>query len=384
MGDKEHNVESVWEDASESDTQKGRKLTLRFLKEGADSPWLTKEYLKALCKAQQKQLPNVDFPTAGGKALWDTLAERDGWKIQQNKITCHIRILNSHDVRKAWGTPKQILKPILEHIQEQEALAKTRLGLGIVFCGGGAKGAYQIGVWRYLRERGLDREINGVSGASIGALNSLLFTQGDLELAEEVWRSIGQEDIMHPGKSPLGLFSRKFLKRIIDQYVSPQKITETDKLVYTALATLVIPHVPTKMSKPQNFICGVEYPCWAGLDFKNIRKRVLASAAMPVAYSPVRTNDKVYIDGGVMDNHPVRPLAEAGFKKILVVHLSPPDRDQEKKIRKMDSRAGDASLIHICPSKSLGDTLEISRAWTDYRMDLGYADACAQLAEHSL
>ena len=379
MEDREHNAVSVWEDVSEEDIRKGRELALRFLREGADSPRLTKEYLKTLCRAQQKYLPNVDFPTAGGKVFWDTLAERDGWRIQQNKLTCHIRILNSHDVRKAWGTPKQLLRPILEHIQEQEALEKAQLKLGVVFCGGGAKGAYQIGVWRRLRELGLEQEINGVSGASIGALNSLLFTQGDLELAEEVWRSIGQGDIVRPGKSPLSLFSRRFLKEVIDQHISPQKIEGTDKLVYTALAPLVLPHVPTKVSKPQNFICGVEYPCWAGLDFKAIRKRVLASAAMPVAYSPVGTNDKVYIDGGVMDNHPVRPLIEAGFKKILVVHLSAPDRDLEKKIRKMDGRAEGASLIHIRPSRSLGDTLEISRGWTDYRLQLGYEDAGAQL-----
>lgn len=378
MEDREKDaMENAWESAE--DIRKGRELALRFLKEGADSPWLTKEYLKALCKAQQKYLPNVDFPTAGGKTFWDTLAERDGWKIQQNKITCHIRILNSHNTRKAWGTPKQLLKPILEHIREQEARARTRPRLGIVFCGGGAKGAYQIGVWRRLREQGLEPEINGVSGASIGALNSLLFTQGDLELAEEIWRSIRQGDLMRPGKSPLGLFSRRFLKEIIDQHISPQKVMETDRLVYTALAALAVPHVPSRMSKPQNFVCSVEYPCWSGLSFKDIRKRVLASAAMPVAYSPMGWNDKIYIDGGVMDNHPVRPLLEAGFPKILVVHLSQPDEDREKKLRKMDGRAEGASLIHICPSKSLGDTLEISREWTDYRMELGYQDACAQL-----
>ena len=50
---------------------------------------------------------------------------------------------------------------------------------GIVFCGGGAKGAYQIGAWKRLRELGMDKEIIGVSGASIGAMNSMLFAQGD-------------------------------------------------------------------------------------------------------------------------------------------------------------------------------------------------------------
>lgn len=69
---------------------------------------------------------------------------------------------------------------------------------GIVFCGGGAKGAYQIGVWKYLRELGLSKEITGVSGASIGAINSLLFAQGDWELAEKMWLQARQGDVAAP------------------------------------------------------------------------------------------------------------------------------------------------------------------------------------------
>ena len=50
---------------------------------------------------------------------------------------------------------------------------------GLVLCGGGAKGAYQIGVWEYLKVRGLDGQIGAISGASVGALNMLLIAQGD-------------------------------------------------------------------------------------------------------------------------------------------------------------------------------------------------------------
>ena len=47
--------------------------------------------------------------------------------------------------------------------------------IGLVLCGGGGRGAYQIGVWQALNELGLDRYINGVSGTSAGALNTALF-----------------------------------------------------------------------------------------------------------------------------------------------------------------------------------------------------------------
>ena len=41
---------------------------------------------------------------------------------------------------------------------------------GLVFAGGGGKGAYQIGVWRALRRLGLDKRISVVSGTSVGAI----------------------------------------------------------------------------------------------------------------------------------------------------------------------------------------------------------------------
>ena len=40
----------------------------------------------------------------GGKTFWNTLTEVNGWKLQQNMITHHARILNNSNVRIAWGT----------------------------------------------------------------------------------------------------------------------------------------------------------------------------------------------------------------------------------------------------------------------------------------
>ena len=40
-------------------------------------------------------------------------------------------------------------------------------GVGLVFAGGGGKGAYQIGVWKALREVGLDNKVTAVSESSV-------------------------------------------------------------------------------------------------------------------------------------------------------------------------------------------------------------------------
>ncbi len=48
-------------------------------------------------------LPNINFPTMGGAVFWNDLAEYNGWRVQQNTLTQHCRILDPDDVRRAWG-----------------------------------------------------------------------------------------------------------------------------------------------------------------------------------------------------------------------------------------------------------------------------------------
>lgn len=66
-------------------------------------------------------------------------------------------------------------------------------GIGLVFAGGGGKGAYEIGVWKYLHEIGLDQYVRCVSGTSVGALNAALFVGSSYELAEKLWLDINQD-----------------------------------------------------------------------------------------------------------------------------------------------------------------------------------------------
>ena len=65
---------------------------------------------------------------------------------------------------------------------------------GLVLEGGGAKGAYQIGAWRALRENGV--KITGVSGTSVGALNGGMICMDDVDHAYEIWENISYSKIM--------------------------------------------------------------------------------------------------------------------------------------------------------------------------------------------
>ena len=101
----------------------------------------------------------------------------------------------------------------------------TTRNIGLVFSGGGGKGAYEIGVWKALDLLGITPNIGGVSGASVGALNAALFAQGDLLTAEAVWKSISPEAVitLNGPFSGLQRFLDLFDKEIEKYEVTVQK-----------------------------------------------------------------------------------------------------------------------------------------------------------------
>ena len=65
---------------------------------------------------------------------------------------------------------------------------------GLVLDGGGARGAYQIGAWKALKEAGV--KISAVAGTSVGALNGALICMDDLEKAEKIWSEMEFSHVM--------------------------------------------------------------------------------------------------------------------------------------------------------------------------------------------
>lgn len=73
----------------------------------------------------------------------------------------------------------------------------TNKNYGLVLSGGGAKGAYQIGVWKALDELDLTKHITAVSGASVGALNALMFSHQNRHVATQIWNEVKPEDMLY-------------------------------------------------------------------------------------------------------------------------------------------------------------------------------------------
>lgn len=128
--------------------------------------WITSAEAMQIFLSPQyhKGMANLEMPTLGGKQLWDTLWERDGWKVQKchvmGLLVHHYRILDPNNIRKAWYLSRSAFLHDVTMFTNtiRQKLTMEDFRYGIVFSGGGGKGAYQIGVWKYLHEIGIDKK----------------------------------------------------------------------------------------------------------------------------------------------------------------------------------------------------------------------------------
>lgn len=182
---------------------------------------LNAELLTEICQMQSKYYAwNWEMPTMGGKIFWSTFPNSiDGWNIQRHSVLGYCRILDPKNVRRAYGSESSIKFLFKNWLNMRKNHKNGRYGL--VLAGGGGKGAFEIGVWKYLRERGLDSMVGGISGTSVGALNGLLFLNGSYELAEEIWSQIVQKD-MTPSDAILANIIRRLPVGFLGETVLPK------------------------------------------------------------------------------------------------------------------------------------------------------------------
>ena len=96
-------------------------------------------------------------------------------------------------------------------------MCREDMRIGLVLSGGGGKGSYQIGVWKALNELGITPHIHAVAGTSVGALNAVLFKQGDIELAEHIWTHLSSGDILTLSAEQTVRVAKEFITHAINK-----------------------------------------------------------------------------------------------------------------------------------------------------------------------
>ena len=235
---------------------------------------------------------------------------------------------------------------------------------GLVFSGGGAKGAYEIGVWQAMEECGLREKTGSVSGASIGALNAVLFAGSTVEKAVKAWKQVNLLTVFDTEWSKIdgieGFALRDGMISLIKDYVDESKLFLYSDSVYASLARVL---------GNEQFMG--EYYRMDGVPMEKVEQILAASSAMPIVYETVMIDGKPYRDGGLCDNVPIQPLYDEGYRKIILVGL-------KEKHRKFEAKYPDVEFWSVYPSHSLGEldgTLDFRQEFITFCRKLGYYDA---------
>ena len=236
--------------------------------------------------------------------------------------------------------------------------------IGLVLAGGGGKGSYQLGVWKYLEEIGLTKKISVISGSSVGALNAILLTLCDFDTAVDIWTTQLESNILDfksPTKRSGAIFSREGLYRIMEQLDFSRLPTLKKKLYATCLNT--------DTHKTESF-------CLNNYDKETAEQILCATSAIPIVFQGEKIFGNHYIDGGWGDEVPIGPLVEEGCTDAIVVNL--------KRSYHVDYSGLGINTIVIHPTVNLGDNwfgvLDFSSKGAERRMKLGYDDCRKRFA----
>lgn len=246
---------------------------------------------------------------------------------------------------------------------------------GLVFDGGGARGAYQIGAWKALKEAGV--KINAVAGTSVGALNGALVCMGDVDTAEDIWRKMTFSTVMDVddawmerlfrGETTIKEFLNEGWKKLKDGGID---IAPLRKLIHETV--------------DENLIrtCGIEFALltFSVSDFKELDLSVedipeglledfLLASAYLIGFRNERLHGKKYIDGGVINNVPLNSLVKRGYENIIEVRIYGPGR--EPRVRMPEGSV----KYEVAPRVKLGSIIEFSGKRSRQNLTIGYYDA---------
>ncbi|MEI6048295.1 MAG: patatin-like phospholipase family protein [Bacteroidota bacterium] len=174
--------------------------------------------------------------------------------------------------------------------------------IGLVLSGGGARGFAHLGVIEALNEAGIFPDV--ISGTSAGALAGVLYADGyaPKEILK-LMNSGSRLDFMRPALPREGLLQIGGVMKILKSSLRATTFEELKIPLYVTATDL-------NNGKAEYFSEG------------DLLDPVMASASIPVLFQPVIINNIHYVDGGVLDNLPVRPI-ENKCKMLIGSFVNP-------------------------------------------------------------
>ncbi|MBI5119228.1 patatin-like phospholipase family protein [Candidatus Poribacteria bacterium] len=223
-----------------------------------------------------------------------------------------------------------------ERVARRKPVPKT----AIIFQGGAARGAFQLGAMKYLDEIGVKPDI--IIGSSIGVINACLYASGGIEKMEEFWTSFkgglnlasaGLHENVLLGNS---LFSMRRAFEIFEGYFDFPRILES---------SIEVSFILTNLSKGTGELRSNR----TEKTWEDLRTISRIGYTVPGLYPPIEFKGDYWCDGGFVWNVPFEYALKRGAKRIfmlLCIGRSLPRQDKFKSIYQVLSRFYDVMWVH--------------------------------------
>jgi len=220
--------------------------------------------------------------------------------------------------------------------------APKDLKVGVVLSGGGAKGLAHIGALKAIEEAGV--RIDYIGGTSMGAIVGALYASGysvkqlDSIFSNVDYNTIIQDDIPRKSKTFYEkVESEKYALTLpFDNFkVSFPSGLSKGQNVYNLMSKLTahVNDIDDFSKLPIPFFCvatDVETGKMVILDKGYLPRAVTASGALPSLFSPIMVDDKLLVDGGVVNNYPVDEVRAKGMDVIIGVDVQDGLKDRSQ------------------------------------------------------
>jgi NTE family protein len=245
---------------------------------------------------------------------------------------------------------------------------------GLVLTGGGARAAYQVGALRALADvlGPGPMPFDIIAGISAGAINSLVVATGAEDFIRvtqrlrATWESLSPDRVFRTGTLRLATIGGRWIRDLsgggllgksgINYLLDPaplRRLLESEVPVGRMRRHLRSGRLRGVAVSATNYHTGAGVTFYEGaadiqpwlrstrLGFRSriTLDHVMASAAIPVFFPPIRIDGSFYGDGCVRMNHPMSPAIHLGAERILAVsvrYLRPPGDTLRKQAKEKD------------------------------------------------
>ena len=190
----------------------------------------------------------------------------------------------------------------------------------LVLAGGGARGSYQVGVWRALTELGWNPQL--ITGTSVGSLNGAMFALDLYETARDMWTSIRSQDVMELPEETRNLTElHQFLRDVVR--AGGMDVTPLEEIVERVLDEDALRASPIRfglVTVEKRGLKPRELPL-EEIPIGKVKDYLLASAACFPALRAKQIDGVQFLDGGYRDNMPTGLAQKMGAEELVCVDL---------------------------------------------------------------